>query len=243
MQSEGVFQFTLRELLAVTAYIAFALGIGRWTASPTVAVQFLLFLIGLGVVRFAHGHLGAVIPSLLGIDLLTCYGIDLAYFGNVPGFMDFRPAFACLGGSLLILIGLGVFLWQARSNRPYRKAQLGLALFMLTFLVGWYAIVPTIGRATVAQRRARDTAANNLAMSQAIAQVEAIRARLGRIPDDAELKSLLDEPLPSVRIDGYVAQISYQHTAANEYQLSYCFWDILTYCSSTPNKGWYRIPF
>ena len=80
-------------------------------------------------------------------------------------------------------------------------------------------------------------------MSKSIAQIEAVRTRLGRLPNESELNTVLDEPLPRIRNGSFETQIKYQLTKPDEYELSFCCWDIFLYRSSTPKKGWYRIPF
>ena len=46
MQAERPFQFTLRQLLAATTYIALTLGLGKWTGSLVIVAQLLLVFIG-----------------------------------------------------------------------------------------------------------------------------------------------------------------------------------------------------
>ena len=63
VQTESPFQFTFTDLLAVTAYVAFALGMGRWSGSPVIVTHLLILLLGWGMRRFAHGHLGGIVPA------------------------------------------------------------------------------------------------------------------------------------------------------------------------------------
>ena len=143
----------------------------------------------------------------------------------------------------LVIVGLGIFAWRACHQRPYRRSQAGLGIFLLAILIGWWAIIPVMGNAAVARRKADETAANNAAMSKSIAQIEAVLKQLGRLPDESELNTVLDEPLPRIRSGSFETQIKYQRIKDGEYELSFCCWDIFLYRSSTPKKGWYRIPF
>jgi hypothetical protein len=240
-QAEGPFQYTLAHLFIVTTLVAIILGIGRWTGSAAIVIQLSLILFGWLIWRFAHGHLGAVILSLLGSDILICGAISWAYDGSGDLF-GIRFLFVAFG-SVLMMAGVGVFSWRASLKHPHWRSQAGLAILVLVILVGWWAIVPAIGNVAIARRQTRETAANNAAMSKAVAQIESLRKRLGRVPDDSEVNGLLEEPLPCIRIDGYESQIEYKCIRLDEYQLSFWYWDPYFYCSSTPKKGWYRVPF
>ena len=241
MSTEARLQFTLTHLFGVTAYIAFALGLAIWLELPAIAVHLACVLVGWIMCRFLHGHVGAVIISLFGIDLLIWSGISWAYFGD-DDFLDFR-LLAVMLGTVATITGLGLFLWQGSRRQPFWRTQSWLGVVMLFVLLGWWAVMLVLGPAVVAQRQARETAANNAAMAKAVAQIEALRQQLGRVPSRAEVADLLDEPLPYFRWQSFTTQIHYQQIRKDQYQLSYCYWDIFVYDSATPQKGWYRIPF
>lgn len=241
MPRDDRFQFTLTQLFVLTAIVALICGIGRLTGSPALVIQLSAIFLGWGMRRFAHAPLGALIPSLLGVDILACEGISWAYYGfDDPEFV--RNAIAGFA-TLLVIVGLGVFLLAAWLNRPYPRRQAGLAIFFLIVLVAWWAVVPAIGNTTVAERKTMETAANNAAMATAVAQIESLRERLGRVPEESEVNDLLDQPLPYIRIRGFATQIRYQRTADDAYQLRFCYWDIFLYDSTTPARGRYHIPF
>jgi hypothetical protein len=244
MKTEPPFQFTLRQLLAVTTYVAFTLGLGQWTGSLEVVVHLSLILVGWIMCRVMHGRLGAVIVSLIGLDGMTCAGIDWAYYGREEDFLffDIRGIF-CFLASLMAIVGVGLFFWSAVDQRPYWRTQLTIGLVLSAILIGWWSVVPAIGKAAIAQQQARETAANNAAMAKAVAQVESIRKKLGYIPDKSELNDLLDEPLPCLHWHGCECQIEYERTKTDEYNLKYFYWDFYVYSSANPQKGWYRIPF
>jgi len=195
--------------------------------------------------RFAPGYLGSAIPSLLGIDILICNGIDWACYGNYYDslFIDDHTLFLAQGG-LLVIVGLGIFIWRACHRRRYWRSHVALGLLTLAFLIGWWAIIPQMGRAAVARRQASDAAANDAAMAKAIAQIEAARMRLGRVPAESEATDLLEEPLPTIRAGNQKCQIKYHRTEVGEYELTFfCNWDYFVYRSSTPKKGWYSLSY
>ncbi|MEX2091792.1 MAG: hypothetical protein WD971_03895 [Pirellulales bacterium] len=74
-----------------------------------------------------------------------------------------------------------------------------------------------------------------------VAEVEAVRAKLGRAPaDEAELESLLGKPLPVVHDNGYPTPINYYRTSENSFMLQYELWatDDWIYSSDAPTAGW-----
>jgi hypothetical protein len=241
VDAERPFQFTLRQLFAVTTFVAFTLGIGRWTGSAGIVVHGHFILVGWLLWRFARGHLGAVVPSLIGLDLLIVVAVDWLSGADTDLFdlRDLVVEFA----TFLTIVGLGVFFWRACRKCPHWRSQIALGLLVLAALVVWWAIVPAMGRVAVAGRQARETAANNAAMAKAVAQIEAIRKRLGRLPDESEIDEFLEEPLPRICVDRFQAPIRYRRVSDTGYELSFCYWDIFIYSSSTPSKGWCRIPF
>ncbi len=58
-------QFSLRELLAVTAYIAITAMLVSYTNYVSVGIHLSLALVGWIMWRFAHGHLAGIIPALV----------------------------------------------------------------------------------------------------------------------------------------------------------------------------------
>ena len=74
-----------------------------------------------------------------------------------------------------------------------------------------------------------------------VKEVEAIRAQLGRAPEDKEeLKALLGRPLPVVHDYGRPTSINYYRTGADSFRLQYELWDTddWIYDSTIPQAGW-----
>lgn len=245
-QDDTAIRFSLRQLLTVTGYLAFTVAVVVNTGSIALGIHLSLGLVGWIMWRFAHGHLGGIIPALLGGDFLLCSSVVWVVQGS-EDFMGVRSMFNVLA-SLLVLVGLAGLIWIGMTEQRFWKHQMGIAAAIGCILVAWWIAIPALGHAAIASRRAADTAANNLAAAKGIVLVEDVRKRTGTTTDADRLEELLTEPIPSVRWDGNSQQIRYQRTGDTTYQLSYIdssmFWgDTVTYDSATPTKGWYRIPF
>lgn len=234
-------------MFGVTAFITLTLGVVSCTGSIAIGIHLSLCLTGWLMWRIAHGHLGGLIPALLGGDLLLCLSVGWITSGSEDpfGIQVFTGAFA----SLFVFVGVGVLLWVSTKKRRFWKHQIAIAATILFILAVWWAAVPMLGNATIARRQAADIAANKLATAKAIAMVEKVRQQIGAVPDEGTLSDLLQEPLPSVRWDGRSRQIEYKRTGDTTYQLSYLdvamllFPDYVIYDSAAPKKGWCRIPF
>jgi hypothetical protein len=114
----------------------------------------------------------------------------------------------------------------------------------LVLLFACWAVIPVLGGAAVDRREARDTAYNNLAKAQAVAQVEAVRNLLGRAPAENELKELAKESLPKLHWDGRVCEIRYRFVNNKEYWLECLLdWDYHVYHSTESKRGWFTEPF
>jgi len=234
-------RFTLRHLFVVTALSAMALAAGRVTGSPALTIHLTLVVVGWLIYYVLHGHLAGILPCLLGADYLTIHAIDWTYRANAP-FM-FEPVLDMFA-SFLIFVGLGIFVILGCRKGPYWRWQLANAAIFFTLLIAWWLVIPMIGERVIAQQRARDTVRNNAAMSQAVAQVEAIRSQLGRVPTDLEFGELSKAPLPTIYWDGRKIEMDYRYVSDKEYWLSYLLsWDIYSYHSTEPKRGWFSVPF
>jgi hypothetical protein len=246
-QHDSTIRFSLRHMFGVTAFIALTLGVVSYTGSIAYGIHLSLCLAGWVMWRIGHGHLGGLIPALLGGDLLLCLSVGWIMSGS-EDFLGIRVIMGVFA-SLFVFVGVGVLLWISTKKRRFWKHQIAIAAAILFILAVWWAAVPMLGNATIARRQTADIAANNLATAKAIAMVEKVRQQIGAVPDESALSELLKEPLPSVRWDGLSDQIRYARTSDATYQLIYfdismlLFPDYVIYDSATPKKGWYRIPF
>ena len=244
MQDDAAFRFSLRQLLAVIAYLALTMAIVS-AGAIGLGIQLSLALVGWILWRFAHGHLGGIIPALLGVDVLLLSSMAWIGWGS-EDFLGLRGLLNRVA-SVLVLIGIAVLIGIGVRGQRFSKHQLGVAAVIFCALIAWWIAIPMLGDAAVARRRAADVAANNLACAKAVALVEDFRTRTGTLPEQHGREALLPEPIPSVRWDGHLQQIQYQRTGDTTYQLIYIdgpfMGDIITYDSATPKRGWYRVPF
>jgi len=246
-QPKNAIRYSLLGMLGMFAYISFTLAAASATNSVALGIHLSLLLVGWILWRYAHGHLAGILLVLLGGDALLCMSVPWIFEG-VEDFMGFR-ALVMLGASLLVLIGLGVFLWAGTREWEFSKHQKWIAATLFCVLIGWWVAIPTIGEAAIGRRQAADIAANNAAAAKAIALVEEVRKRIGEAPKEDALSELLQEPIPSIRWQSYSHPIQYRQTSNSTYELSYIdpagfMWgDIITYDSATPQRGWFRIPF
>src|SRR4051812_49995122 len=113
-------RFTLRNLRVVTGLLAASLSVGHWTDSPLLSVHFTLLVAGWVLHKFLHGSLAGIIPCLLGADLLTMGAIVWAYRAVEP----FMESMVYVFASILIAIGIGIFIIVAHFKLPYWRWQL-----------------------------------------------------------------------------------------------------------------------
>jgi hypothetical protein len=242
-QNENL-RFNLKHVFVLVALLAAALSAGRITGSPAMSIHLTLLVVGWIMYQFMHARLAGLVPCLLGLDYLTITGIHWTYFARDSNFLinGIFNTFA----SFLIFAGIAAFfVCFSNRKRPYWEWQLINAIAFLAVLVVWWLVVPYFGEAAVAQRRARDTANNNAAMAESVAQVEAICQKLSRVPSAQEFKDLLKERLPHVRDDSFETEIHYNYINDHQYRLWYIIgWgDTYNYDSAQPKKGWYYEPF
>ena len=78
-------------------------------------------------------------------------------------------------------------------------------------------------------------------LRELIANVEAVRTRLGYAPkDEKELVALMGKSMPSVHDGEHLTPVSYRRTGDNSYRLRYELWatDDWNYDSTKPEAGW-----
>lgn len=245
-QADNAIRFSLRSLLAVFACISFIFAVASWTESIVLGINLSLILIAWILWRYAHGHVVGIILVLLGGDVLLSSSVGWVFYG-IEDFLGFR-VLVNMAASLLVLAGLGVFVWAGSKNQPYAKNQVWIAVSIFCVLTVWWITIPTLGDEVIARRQAADTASNTAAAAKAIALVDDVVKRTGSAPIKEALSELLPEPMPSIRWATSSQQINYQQINSTTYQLWYIdpgmFWgDIITYDSATPQRGWYRVPF
>jgi hypothetical protein len=133
----------------------------------------------------------------------------------------------------LIASGI-VFLVAAvkdRSRRPGKYGGLALAAFTLFV---WFAAVATVRQRLVEQERADETTHALIELHRLAAEIESLRLRIGRLPqDEEECVRLRGEPMPRF---GRYGRISYAKHDADHYALTCCMndfwgcgWDIFGY--------------
>ncbi|MCU0721611.1 MAG: hypothetical protein MUC83_18015 [Pirellula sp.] len=245
-EADEKIRYSLRELLIVTTYIQVSLAVAFYLNSVVIGIHLSLALLGWMMWRYAHGHLGGIIPALVGGDILLCSSVQWVLSGEEDLF-GLRGLF-CIVASLCVAAGFFVLLWVAARRPRFWKHQIGIAVFLLLAMCTWWAIIPSIGNAAIARRRAVDIAANIKAMEKAIAMATEAQKLHGETPDKETLLKILGGPLPSVRWDGNSQEIQYNKVDETSFQLTFIdpsvFWgDMLIYFSESPAQGWVKAPF
>ena len=233
-------RFSLAQLLAGIAYIAFTGTVVRCTGSIASAIYLSLCLAGWLMWRFTRLHVAGLVPTLVGTDVLLSSSLD--WIGS-----NSQPELNFLGivlGTLLMLVGLSIWVGLAGRKRQNGQRQIAAAAASFVFLVAWWLFLPTLEKAA----HLSDIAANNAATILAVTMIEDVRQQLGRAPAKSELAALLHEPLPSIRWGRVSTPIGYVRTSDKAYKLSYIDpsvtrRDIVWYNSEMPEKGWYHKPF
>lgn len=123
---DNAVRFTLASVLGMTAYIAIALAVVSYTPSIPLGVHLWLGLVDWLLWKYCRGHLGGLIPALLGGDILLCLSTRWVFDGP-EDFMGFRETVCCMA-SLVVLAGLGVFVWLASKKQRYWQNQVFIAV-------------------------------------------------------------------------------------------------------------------
>ncbi len=243
-QDENTVRISLRHMFGLTTWIALTLGVSSYTGSVAIGIHLTMCLVGWVLWRILHTEPGAVIPILLGGDLLLWVAYERAVCGSEDDFLGYRMILSAVA-SLLVLAGVTILVRTARAKQRSWKRQAAIVATAIPVLVFLWVAIIAVGSASIDRRQASDATANRLAMAKAIAMVEEVRKQTGTPPDEDTLAGQLQQPLPSVRWDGRFQQIRYTRTGDMSYELSYYdmagfLGDTIVYNSA---KGWYRIPF
>lgn len=237
-------RFFLWQVFGLTTGLALALGISSYSGSVAVGIHLIMCLVGWVMWQILHMRTGAIIPLLVGSDLLLWVAHERAVVGSDDDFLGYRWLIT-LFASLLVTAGIVQLIRTGRQQSLLWKRHVAIAVTLIAVLFGLWMAIIVVGNASIARRRAADTAANRLAMKKAIALVEEVRRRTGITPDDEALPGLLREPLPSVRWNGYFQEIRYRRTGNANYELSY--YDMAGFLGDTivydNVRGWRRVPF
>lgn len=245
-EADEKIRYSLRELVLVTTYIQISLAVAFYLNSIPIGIHLSLVLLGWIAWRYGHGHLGGIIPALVGGDILLCSSVQWV-LGGQEDFLGLRDL-VCMLASLCVAAGFFVLIWVAGSKPRYWKHQIGIAILMLMAIGTWWAIIPRIGNAAIARRRAVDIADNKVAMEKAIAMATEAQKLHGEAPDQETLLKILGGPLPSVRWDGQTREIEYSRIDETSFRLTFFdpsvfMGDMLIYFSESPAQGWVRVPF
>lgn len=242
-ESHNAVRFSMLTVLSVTGYIAIACAMVLYTNNIAPLVHMSFILAGWILWRYAYAHFGGLLLTLIGFDLLACVTYDWVYCG----YEEFSVAriFLSVIGSLIVLSGLGLFIWNASRKGNYCGNQSKLASWFFSLLAVWWVVVPIVGDFSITRRRSSDIASNNIATAKAISMVEEAKVVLGKTPSKEELKEYLKEPFPSVRWDRYSQEIGFKKTGEKTFELSYTDPTVIipigeiVFDSAKPEKGWY----
>ena len=158
-QSDNTVRFSLFSVLAVFGYISLSLAIASSMKSVALGIHLSLILVGWIMWRYTHGHLGGIVPALLGGDVLLCLSVPWIFRG-AEDLMGFRELIN-VAASLLVVLGLVVLLWIGAKKQRFWQHQLWIAGSIFCVLLLWWIAIPIVGNAAIARRQAGDIAANS----------------------------------------------------------------------------------
>ena len=135
------FQFSLRAMLVSTAIFAAVLGLTVWSHAPEIALSVSLAVLVLSLWRFTLASRVGLVFFTTGAYWLGIVAIDWCYWGEPWALVFASPA----TGSLLLTIGIVVFLLTPIWKKKATTVQLVCAAVALALLVAWWLIVPPLG--------------------------------------------------------------------------------------------------
>jgi len=133
-------QFSLRAMLVSTAIFAVVLGLTVWTDAPEIAMSVSLALLVLLLWRFTLASRAGLVFFAIGAYWLGIVAIDWCYWGEPWALVFVSPA----TGSLLLTIGIVLFLLTPIWKKRTTTVQLVCAAVALALLVAWWLIVPPL---------------------------------------------------------------------------------------------------
>jgi hypothetical protein len=157
--------------------------------------------------------------SKVGVILWCCAAALLiaAFWVPLPDDAEGLRLLCAIPGPLLPVSSI-VFLVAATKDPARRAANCGGCMLAVFTLVIWIAAVCTIREFRSRQESVEQTTTTLVKLHELAAEIELIRARLGRLPEDEkELVEMRGKPMPTFY--GHF-QIQYLRDTEGHYQLS-----------------------
>ena len=243
-EQEQPFQFTLRTLFIASALVALFLGLGIQFHMPLLFPTVAIGLIACCAWHATRANVIDILLAATGAEFLTLEGYGIC---TVASSFDFNILFflAFLSAGLMVFGGV-FFLASATKSRSARwQNVVGCSASFLLPLVWFFVLVP-IGGNALQVRLVRRDAQNAATMQTIISDVNAVCARLGRVPEsEEELAKSLGGTMPQIDLGSNISPIHYSRLGPDHFQMSFinANWNISLYDSQTPKRGWYEIPF
>lgn len=206
-------------LLAASSAVAWVLVVHAnlpWVASYVLAAA-----IGWTLYRLARVNTAGVILWCLAVvtTSTSCWALP---HGDEGALM----ALCGVTGSILFVASTIVYLIAALKDRTRRGRNCACCNLALFTWIAWSASCASIGSRLRHQEAVQHTTETIITLHKLAADVESIRARLGRLPtDEKELVALRQKPMPLFYIQ---YQIGYQRVDQDRYHLTCSlsdFWD------------------
>lgn len=177
--------------LAAASVVAWALVV--YVNVPWAAAYVMAAAIGWALYRHAH-------VSSLGI-LLWCLAVAARATDCwllLPGEEIWFPTLCEMTGAVLFFASSIAFLVAAWKHRPHRMGNCACCNLALFTLIAWSAGYATIGSRLRHQEAVQHTTDILVTLHNLAAEIEVIRSRLGRIPnDEEEFVALRRKPMPA----------------------------------------------
>jgi hypothetical protein len=194
LKQQGNFRWR-RSWLGVTGVLVVA-GVGGGLLTIDAEHPVLASCLIIAAVGYTLWFAGANVPGVL-LWIVAAAMLSVAVWATSHGAFFPPEILLALGGFLLSLPAGAVFLVASIKNRRRCAASCaGCTLVLSTVLIFWF---PGETLHTYRDRREADQDARQtiLMLHRLAADIDAIRARLGRVPnDDAELVALRGKPMP-----------------------------------------------
>jgi hypothetical protein len=203
-------------------------GVAAWLLTvyahaPIVAAWLVIAAVGWMLSRFGKASVLGIIVWIAAAAVLSAgFWTPVSFHG----LFFFPSSFAFTAGGLLLSLPAGIiFLIASIKNQPRCAGNCAGCMIVLFTFVIYCTSGSTMQTHRFGPESIQETRQMILTMHRLSAEIEAIRAKTGRLPkDEAELVALRGKPMPPYRGD---YRVSYQRNDQGGYNLNCCashFW-------------------